>query len=152
MKRLYHYPFILLLTILEVISLIGFECSWFTQNVLFKSDIYLTAVNDENIGQVIYDDLSETFTQFAMPTGIPAEVFIDTLDPAYLQQCAEKNIKDSIAYLTDPNAAKPQIEYDFSTIDQSITSYIENYSDENGIERDAQYQKLLDNTIKVSHE
>lgn len=152
MKRLYHYPLMLLLTVLEVLSLIGFECSYFAQNVLFKPDIYTAAISDEKIGQVIYDDLCEYFTQFSMPTGIPAEVFTDALDVNYLEQCAKNTISDSLAYLTNPNATKPKIQYDFTSLDNSITTYIETYSDENGIERDDEYQKLLDNTIKTSHE
>ncbi len=151
MKRLYHYPLMLLLTILEVLSLIAFECSFFAQNVLFKPDIYTTAISEENIGQVIYDDLCEYFEQFSMPTGIPSEVFIEPLDPKYLEQVANKNIADSLAYLTNPNANKPKIEYDFTSLDQSITTYVETYSDENGIEKDDAYQKLLDNTIKTAH-
>lgn len=163
MKRLYHYPAMILLTIFAVIMLLVFELSMFVKFVLFKPDIYSQTIGMESIGKVVYNDLTEYFTRFSAPTGIPAEVFNDHLSESVLLDKSFSMIESSIEYLSNPNAPEPVFDYDFTSIDKSVTDYIRNHSAAIDTENSEEVQQavsdvdindedLINNTIAVVHE
>ncbi len=146
MKRLYHYPVMLVLSILSILSLIVLEATAFIQFVLFQPDIYLEAMSRGRVDEVIYNDLVDYFTGFSGPTGIPPEIFIAPLNKDELYDASKMLTADSIVYLTDPSAAKPTINYDFSKVENYVDAYIEQYTDHNGIPKDETYYNLVKNT------
>lgn len=152
MKRLYHYPSMLILNILAVFALLIFEMSMFVRLVLFKPDIYSEMIGRENIGGIVYDEITEYLTWFSAPTGIPPEVYNDPIDKAAIVDGAYALTRDSIAYLSDPNAPDPIISFDFTAVDKNITDYIVNYSQSNEIAMDDEAKKLIDNTLGVVHQ
>lgn len=141
----------LILTLLSVLTLIVFEVTAFVQNVVFDPSVYSEAITKQKVGDVVYDNLCDYFTSFEGPTGIPANVFIDGIDKDQLLDAAYSLTSDSIYYLTNSSAPAPQIKFDYSKVDKSVTDYIENYSQENGIEKDDDYYKLLENTLTTVH-
>ena len=146
MKRLYHYPVMLVLTILSILSLVAFEATAFVQFVLFQPDIYSEAMIMGRIDDVIYDDLSEYFTSFSAPTGIPAEVFLAPLNKEELFNASYSLTVDSVCYLSGNTDTKPSINYDFSKVIGYVDAYIEQYSDANHIPKDQSYVDLVNNT------
>ena len=147
MKKLYHYPSMLVFSLLAVMILIVFEISAFVQLVLFKPDIYSTAIGRKSVNDAVYEDLLEYFEQFSAPTGVPAEVFTDPIDKEELSKASFDLLMDSLDYLTDKNAPKPEIKYDFKPFEDSVVGYIEKYSEENDIVKDDEYYDLIDNTV-----
>ncbi len=149
MKKLYHYPAMLMLSLLAVLVLLVFEIAAFIQTVVFKPALYSEAIGRKAVINATYDDLETYFTQFSAPTGIPAEVFIDPLDKDVISDSAFQLLTDSLSYLTDKNAPKPEIKYDFKPFEDSVVGYIEDYSDRNDIIKDDSYYDLIDNTVST---
>ena len=146
MKRLYHYPVMLVLTIFSILSLILFEAAAFVQFVLFQPDIYAEAMRTGRIDDVIYDDLTEYFKGFSAPTGIPEEVFLAPLNKEELFDASYAMTVDSISYLTGNTSSKPTINYDFGKVTGYVDAYIEQYSAANHIPQDQSYFDLVNNT------
>ena len=149
MKKLYHYPAMMVLSFFAVIFLMVFEASTFVETVVFKPALYSEAIGRKAVINAVYEDLEVYFTQFSAPTGIPAEVFIDPIKKEELSQSSFELLTDSLEYLTDKNAPKPEIKYDFKPFEDSVVGYIESYSDQNNIEKDEDYYNLIDNTVST---
>jgi hypothetical protein len=150
MKKLYHYPSMFILSVVSALVLILFEATLFVSQVLFKENIYSEALGKFDIAGTIYDELDTYFEQLYAPTGIPKEVYMDSIEKSALSQASYTLLTDSLEYLTNPKADKPEIQYDFTQLESDITEYIENYADENGDEKDDDYYSLIDNTISVA--
>ncbi len=150
MKKLYHYAPMMVLSIFAVLFLLVFEVTFFVSQVLFKPDIYSQVMGKQAVAEAIYEDLDEYFEQFAAPTGIPKEVFTSALDEDELSNGAYALLEDCLEYLTNEDAAEPVVAYDYTELEDSITSYIEEYSEENDIEKDDEYYELIDQTISTA--
>lgn len=139
----------LLLTIFSVLCFVAFESAAFIRYVVFEPNIYSEAMIRGRVSDIIYDDLVDYFTSFSGPTGIPAEVFTAKLDKNALSEAAYQLTADSLTYLTDSNAAEPQVNFDFSEIENYVDSYIVGYTQANNIEMDESFYKLIENTHKT---
>lgn len=139
----------MILSFFAVIILIVFEAAMFVETVVFKPALYSEAIGRKAVINAVYDDLEIYFTQFSAPTGIPSEVFIDPINKDDISQSAFDLLSDSLAYLTDKNAPKPEIKYDFKPFEDSVVGYIEDYSERNNIEKDEDYYNLIDNTVST---
>ncbi|MBR1725019.1 MAG: hypothetical protein IJ723_08415, partial [Ruminococcus sp.] len=117
--------------------------------VVFEPDLYSEAIGRKAVINATYEDLTNYFTQFSAPTGIPAEVFNDPITKDDLSAASFQLLKDSLSYLTDKNAPKPEITYDFKPFEDSVVGYIESYSEENDIVKDDDYYNLIDNTVST---
>ncbi|MBR1393658.1 MAG: hypothetical protein IJ561_07465 [Ruminococcus sp.] len=150
MKRLYHYVPMLLLSIFVIILIILAEAVFFTRHTLLDAEIYKSAMDQKSVSTAMHGELVRYFTSLSSATGIPPEVFNDPLDEDELYTASYSLLKSSLNYLTDKDAPKPESNYDFSKLEKSITDYVENDAQERGIEKDEEYQKLLDNTISIA--
>ena len=150
MKKLYHYPSMFIFSILAVIVLIVFEIVFFVTQTIFDPDIYSESMSKESVSESVYNSLDEYFEQYAAPTRIPKEVFTDSLDEDKLTAAVYSLIDDCLQYLTNSDAPVPEPSYDFTELEESITSYIEEYSEENDIEKDDDYYDLIENTISTA--
>lgn len=152
MKKLYHYAPMLILSLLAAIVLIAFELCFFVSQVIFKPELYSEAMGKNDVAEAIYEDLDTYFGQYSIPSNIPKEVFTGSLDKSELSRAAYGLLSDSLAYLTDPSAEKPEPEYDFTSLENDITGYFESYAEENKIEKNDEYRKMLDSTISTAEE
>ena len=150
MKRLYHFVPMLVLSLFAVIFLILAEACIFVDNVFLDSDFYMQAMNEKNVTDSMYDELCTYFDSLSHATGIPTEVFTDPLDKEELYTSSFKLLQESINYLKDKNSPKPAINYDYSKVEKSITDYISKHAEENNIEKNEEYQKLVDNTVNTA--
>ena len=150
MKKLYHFVPMLILSLFAVIFVILAEACIFTHHTLLDSEIYMQAMNEKNITQSMYDELCTYFESLSHATGIPTEVFTDPLDKEELYTTSFKLLQESITYLKDKNAPKPSVNYDYSKVEKSITDYIEKHAEEHNIEKNKEYQKLINNTVKTA--
>lgn len=150
MKRLYHYPAMIVLALLAALFAVIFEVCTFFSLVLMKPEIYSEAMGSKGVSDAIYEDLNTYFEHYAAPTGIPKEVFTKSLDKSELSKAAYQLLSDSLAYLSDPNAVKPEPQYDFTQLDKDITDYIEANTDHDKVEDKDEYNKLVENTISTA--
>lgn len=147
MKKLYHYPAMFVLTMLATISLMVFEVSAFFSLIVFKPDIYSEAVTKYKVADAIYEDLDTYFGRLAAPTGIPKEVYMNSIDKESISNSLDDLLKSSFKFVTSEMAAIPEVNYDFTQLEKDITDYIEEYSEENNIEKNDEYYDLIKKTI-----
>ncbi len=153
MKKLYHYPSMLILSLLCVIALIVLQLSYFATQVLFKPQIYTEAIIKSRTAELICQDLDTYFGYLSTPTNIPKNVFTDPIKTEDISAAVNQLVEDSLAYITDSSAPKPQIKYDYAPLEKSITDYIDKYAAEHDdIEKDEEYDKFVRNTIDTAKE
>lgn len=139
-----------ILTMLEILALIVFEISAFFSQVVFKTEIYEEVLDKYKVAEAIYEDLDTYFGQFAIPTGIPKEVFTESITVEDINRSLHSMLTGSLKYLTNETAPVPKVTYDFTELENGITKYIEEYSEENGIEKDEEYYNLINKTISTA--
>lgn len=150
MKKLYHFAPMVILSIFLVIFIVLIEAALYAKHVLFKPDIYANAMNEKEVTQAMYDEINTNFGYYAAPTGIPQEVFTSSYTKDELYTASFKLLTDSLAYITDKNAPKPVISYDFSKVEKNITDYIEKDAEQRSIEKTKEYYTMIANTVKMS--
>ncbi|MBP3797503.1 MAG: hypothetical protein J6I46_07000 [Ruminococcus sp.] len=150
MKKLYHYTPMLILTILASIALIATEMIAFGKNIVFNPDYYVWMITKSGADTALYNDITEYFTQLSAPTGIPEEVYNNSIDEHNVSVTAKQLTKTSLEYTFGKSNTKPEINYDYTQLEKDITEYIEKYSDANGIEKDSEYYSLIDQTIHTA--
>ena len=152
MKKLYHFTPMVILSLFASIFVILGEACIFLHGTMLDPDIYYEAMNEKNVSQAMYDELATYFVSLSNASGIPVEVFTDPLDKDELYTAAFKLLQESINYLKDENAPLPSVNYDYSKLENSITEYVEKHAKEHNIEMNAEYKKLLKNTIDTAKE
>lgn len=152
MKKLYHYPPMLILAILASIAVAAFELCAFAKYMVLNPDYYLWVIQDSKVEEAMYDEVDAYFENLAGPSQIPKEVFTKSLDKKRLGAAARSLTRNSISYIIGQTPEKPTVQYDFTQLENDITEYIETYSEANNYEKDDEYYALIDNTIKVSEE
>ena len=150
MKKLYHYLPMVILSVFLTVFIGCAEAAYFTRNTLLDPEIYKQAMDQREVSKSMYEELVRYFDSLSSATGIPAEVFTEPLDEEELYRASYRLLKDTLEYLTNPDAPKPAVTYDFSGIERSITDYISKDADERSIKKDKEYEELLNNTVKTA--
>lgn len=150
MKKLYHYTPMLILTILAAIAMIAAELTAFCINIVFNPDYYVWMITKSGADTALYEDITDYFKQLSTPTGIPEEVYNNSIDEHNISVAAKQLTKTSLEYAFGKSNTKPVINYDYTQLETDITEYIEKYSDANGIEKDSEYYSLIDQTIHTA--
>lgn len=147
MKKLHNYPSMLGFTVIACILMIAAQLCIMCRITLMKPEFYMDNIQQSKADKAAYDELDKFFTQLQSPTDIPKEVFTKSLSKENVSGSARQLAKASILYITGKSAAKPEVRYDFESLENDITEYVESYSEENGIEKDEEYYSLIENTI-----
>ena len=63
MKRLYHYPAMIVLALFAALFAVIFEVCTFFSLVLMKPEIYSEAMGSKGVSDAIYEDLNTYFVQ-----------------------------------------------------------------------------------------
>lgn len=148
--KLYHYLPCFVLSLVISVLLICFQLTYFTAQVILKPSLYSEALSKNSITNLIYDDLETYFTRISAATGVPAEVYMKSVTKANLSSAVNSLIQDSLNYLKSKDSPKPEIKYSFEQLEQDIADYFENYANENNIEKNEEYKKLLNSTIETA--
>ncbi len=152
MKRLYHYPSMIIFSLIASAALIILQLCFFVTNTLLKPDIYTEAIAKSGAPAKICEDLDTYFGYLSTPTNIPKEVFTKPITEDSITQSVNRIVIDSLEYISDPNAPKPEMQYDFAPLEKSITDYIEEYSESNKIEKDDEYYDFIDHTVETAEQ
>lgn len=149
-RKIYHYLPCFIISFFITLFMVIMQASFFLTYVILKPDIYSEALSKNNITNYIYSDLETYFTRISAATGVPAEVYMKSVTKANLAQAANVLVEDSMRYLSDENAPKPVLQYAFGQLESDVTAYFESYAEENNIDKDEEYNKLLKSTIETA--
>lgn len=148
MKKLHHYPSMLGFTVLACLLITAAQLCIIIKTTLMKPEFYMDNIRDSKADEAVYNELDKYFTQLQRPTDIPKEVFTNTLTQDKVTGSTKQLAKASVMYITGKSFAKPEVLYDFETLENDITQYVETYSEENGIEKDDEYYDLINKTVE----
>ena len=152
MKKLYHFAPMAVATLLMALMIAVFEALTYTSQVLLMPDIYIDVMAEYDVDDALYQGVDDYFAMYSRPTGIPKETFTDPLKQKELSSSSLRLVQDSIRYLAGRTDEKPEVKFDFTGLENSITDYVESYAEANNKEKDADYEKLIKNTIRIAEE
>lgn len=147
MKKLHNYPSMLGFTLLACLLMITAELCILCKSTLMKPEFYMDNIRESKADEAICGELDAYFTQLQNPTDIPKEVFVKSMTYDKISGSAKQLAKASILYIIGRSASKPEVQYDFDAFENDITQYVESFSEENGIKKDDEYYKLIDNVV-----
>jgi len=150
MKKLYHYAPMLILTIFTSLFFVLMQLTLFGNSTVFDPAYYVKVITDSGSDDALYDEINAYFSQLSKATGIPQETYMKSFTKEKVSKAARKLTIGSMEYVCGEIAEKPVSGFDFTEYEADVTDYIEKYSEENKIEKDDEYYKLIDNTLKVS--
>jgi hypothetical protein len=122
----------------------------FCITMVFNTDYYVWTISESGSDKALYNEIDEYFGQYSAPTGIPKEVYTNSLDEEKVSSTAKDLARSSLDYMFGKSLAKPEVYYDFTDFETDVTEYIEKYSEANNIEKDKEYYTFIDNTIDVA--
>lgn len=136
-------------TLLACLLMIIAELCIICKSTLMKPEFYMDNICKSKADEAICNELDAYFTQLQNPTDIPKEVFVKSMTPDKISSSSRQLAKASILYIIGRSASKPEVQYDFGALEGDITQYVESYSEENGIQKDDEYYKLIDNAVEA---
>ncbi|MBR3630058.1 MAG: hypothetical protein IKN55_06260 [Oscillospiraceae bacterium] len=139
MKRIKAYIPNVLLTFLLVFALLGAELLAFVQAAVLNPAVFRRITKQEQLGEVTYEVLEQTFSARSHSTGIPADVVMHSLAPQLLEESIDLQTEALFADLRGTQSAGAQP--DFSLMQHSLRKFLEDYADENGYEKDAAFEE-----------
>ncbi|MBR0529766.1 MAG: hypothetical protein IJJ76_08395 [Ruminococcus sp.] len=148
MKRLYHYTPMLILTIFAAVFMVLTQLLIFCQTMVLNTDYYVWTISDSGAEEALYNEVSTYFRQYSIPTDIPQDVYMKSLDKTTITVTAKRLTKTSLDYVFGNTHVQPQVQFDFTDFENDVTDYIEKYSDANNIVKDAEYYSFIDNTLE----
>lgn len=147
MKKIRLYIPNVLLTFLVVFSLLGTELALFAKNTVLNAATFRTVAEQQDLKSKAYSSLETTFKSKANSTGIPAEVFLDPMDKEALHEGILDSVSQAFDYL---NGVSDDYDFtmDFTELENSITTFFEDYAAEIGYKKDAAYDEKVASVIK----
>lgn len=146
MHRLRNYLFCVLVTIVLFFSMTALEGFIFVKASVLKSDTYIEVIDEQNVPDKVCDELTEHFEEKANATGIPKEVYEGVLEHPVVQDVMGKCVDGAFDYIkgkadgVDYEEAKEKL----APLKKSIKKYLEDYADENKVEKDAEFYEKSD--------
>ncbi|MBR6617258.1 MAG: hypothetical protein IKL00_05210, partial [Oscillospiraceae bacterium] len=120
---------------------------FFARMQVLNADTFRTVVQQEQLADKAYTSLESHFNTRANSTGIPAEVFMNAVDREALGEAILGSVSQAFDYLRGKTDSY-EFKMDFTKLEDSVTSFFEEYADENGYEKDEKYEKKLASVIK----
>ncbi len=152
MKKLYHYPSMLILSIIASLFFVAALLLTYVTQVMLDPKFYLDVISEYHVDEALYDEVDTYFRQYSVPTEIPQEVFMKGFDKQELARTARHIAKLSLDYILDPKAEEPKAEYDFTAFEKSVNDYYESYAEANSIEKTDEYYSYKARTISIAED
>lgn len=150
MKKIQNYIPNVLLTFLLVFALLGTELCVFAKTVVLSPATFRQVTIQEQLGEKAYASLGKTFESRSHSTGIPKEVFLETLTPDMLRDDILLHTEQAFAELGLGEAR--DIAADYSDMETSVRAFFEQYADENGYAKDEAYEAKVTAVIEESNQ
>ena len=135
-----------LLTFLLIFLLIGSMFSLLIQQKAFHKETFQNIIIQQDLGEKAYASLESYFQSRSNSSGIPAEVFMDSLDKDSLENAILYSTLQGLDYLQGNQEAYERT-LQFTELETSVTDFFNQYADENGYLKDDAFQEKVQSTI-----
>lgn len=146
MKNIRLYPVKVLLAFAFVFCLLGTELLLAVKHIALNPATFETVAETQQLDEKAWSALESYFQSRSNSTGIPAEVFLDSITKEQLRQGTLDSVSSALSYLKNKSDTY-QLQMDFTELENAIAAFFENYADENHVEKDAVYEQKVASTI-----
>lgn len=144
MKKPVSYIPSLIVSVLLVFTIIA-------SSALLLMDINVSPTKLKNLAQKnnieskVYTELEKYFTDKYNSTGIPAEVYMDSIDQEYIKTF-EEAIIDSAFEAVNSNGVMSSVRPQNKALESNIDTFFNDFADKNNYEKDENFDIKLSNT------
>lgn len=134
----------IILTVLLSFCIAGYILFSAADSILSLPKVYTDIIQDEKLADKAYDAIESDFEKQYNTTAIPAEVYMEAIDPQWLEKEMCKRAEIYIDYIDGKEA-----DYltDYSTLEKNITDFFNEYAESINYKPDDAFDKKLDETI-----
>lgn len=134
----------IILTVLLSFCIAGYILFSAADSILSLPKVYTDIIQDEKLADKAYDAIESDFEKQYNTTAIPAEVYMEAIDPQWLEKEMCKRADIYIDYIDGKEA-----DYltDYSTLEKNITDFFNEYAESINYKPDDAFDKKLDETI-----
>ena len=149
MKKINNYIPCVFLTLILVFSFISIELLCVSKFALNENSA-AKIVTEQALDVKVMAALEKHFTDKYSSTGIPADVYMNSLTPQWLNAEIRYKIIEGFTYLNGNSGRNANFNLisDYSQLKGSIRKFFEAYADENDIEKDAVFEAKIIQTQK----
>lgn len=149
MKNIRTYIPSLLLTVLIVFGMLG-TSALLLAGRLAKPDTLMKLAEDKGIVSMVKDELTEHFEDNYNQTGVPAEVYTQSLTDEYISKLIGINISAGFNKL-DGGVFDNKTGTENPGLEKSITDFFNDYAEKSGYVMDEKYEQNLADTIENAY-
>lgn len=135
MNRIRLYFPKILLTFLLVFLLTGVELSLLIQQKALSYATFATITEQQTLDEKAYSAIETYFRSRSNSTGIPAEIYLDSLEQNDLKQGILNSAAQACAYLNG-QSEEYAFTMDFTELETAVTDFFNQYADENNYQKD----------------
>lgn len=150
MKRLKNYFPNYILTVILVFAISGLSLFSLISGCLLSPSFYISSVEKHNIYQRVTDYTEDYFEKNYAVSSIPSEIYMNGLDEKIVKQAVDEKINSFFDYVSGKTDKIEETEIDFSQLEENITSFFNEFAEENNVELNDEFKKQLDKTIKAA--
>lgn len=134
----------IILTVVLSFCIAGYILFSAADSILSLPKVYTDIIQDEKLADKAYDAIESDFEKQYNTTAIPAEVYMEAIDPQWLEKEMCKRADIYIDYIDGKEA-----DYltDYSTLEKNITDFFNEYAESINYKPDDAFDKKLDETI-----
>ncbi len=144
MKKKSTYIISVILSVFLVFGLLGSAAAVLAYSFV-DADHCISLAKENSVPSKIQSELSRHYSEKYNSSGIPANVYMDAFDESYLTDVMEVYVHSGFDALENDGtfvAAMPKNQ----ALEDSIDKFFNDYADEIGYEKDAAFEKKLDET------
>ncbi len=146
MKKASRYIPSLILSVILVFALAG-TISAFVFSLCFTRENALSIAEKNNTSETVMLQLEKYYAEKQHSSGIPAEVYMDSLNADKIDEIISYKINDGFDKIEGKSDNVGNY-YEISDTVESIESFFSEYADENGIPKDEVYDEKLKSTVE----
>lgn len=150
MKTLKNYFPNYILTVILVFAISGLSLFSLISGCLLSPSFYISSVEKHNIYQRVTDYTEDYFEKNYAVSSIPSEIYMNGLDEKIVKQAVDQKINSFFDYINGKTDKIEETEIDFSQLEENITSFFNEFANENNVELNDEFKKQLDKTIKAA--
>ncbi len=137
----------ILMTVLLTFALTGYLCSA-AARTFTQAEVYTEIIEEKDIAQKVHTALAKDFSEAYNTTAIPADVYMNAISTEWIEANMYARTEGWFAYLNDKNAEKNTAEIDFTTLEESITTFFYEYAESIDYEPNDVFDEKLTETIQ----
>lgn len=149
MKNSLTYIGSLALTLLLIVCCIGTTAACIAKCRALNPAYSIRLAEKNGLCDKVHDHLASYYSEQANVSGIPAEVYAESISAEALKPIMDAALQNGFDFL---NGKTEEIgfSHDYTKLEASLTAFFEQYAADNGYERDEAFDKTLASAIKAA--